>query len=74
MCQLEDIRNNHINLAEEILALVACCIYLEIIELRFCGLNKDIRANIMIRGDETSLKFDDDILDLGDYFIKEAPT
>lgn len=70
--QLEDIRNNHIDFIEEIIALVAGCIYLEIIELRFCGLNKDIRANIMRRSNEINMNFDEDVLDLGDYFIKEG--
>ena len=69
--QLEDIRINHIDFIEEIIALVSGCIYLEIIELRFCGLNKDIRANIMRRSNEINMNFDEDVLDLGDYFIKE---
>jgi len=34
----------------EFIALINCLIYLEIIELRFCGLNHNLRKNITIRG------------------------
>ena len=34
----------------EIIALISCLIYLEIIELRFCRLNHNLRKNITIRG------------------------
>jgi hypothetical protein len=41
----------------EIFALVGYTIYLEIIELRFCGLNNDIKKNIIKRSEsESSLK------------------
>ena len=35
----------------ESLEFICCAIYLEIIELRFCGLNKDIKRNIIERGE-----------------------
>ena len=35
----------------ESLEFICCTIYLEIIELRFCGLNKDIKKNIIERGE-----------------------
>ena len=34
----------------EIIALMSCLIYLEVIELRFCGLNHNLRKNISLRG------------------------
>ena len=41
----------------EILAIIGYAVYLEIIELRFCGLDKDIKKNIIKRGfRETPLK------------------
>ena len=33
----------------EVLEFIGCAIYLEIIELKFCGLNKNIKRNIMER-------------------------
>ena len=33
----------------ELLEFIGCAIYLEIIELKFCGLNKNIKRNIMER-------------------------
>ena len=42
----------------ELFEFIAFCIYLEIIELRFCGLNKNIRKNIILRGENDSLNID----------------
>ena len=42
----------------EIFELIASCIYLEIIELRFCNLNTNIRKNIILRGENDSLNID----------------
>ena len=36
----------------EIFEFLAICIYLEIVELRFCGLNKNTRENIALRGEK----------------------
>ena len=33
----------------ELISIIAFCIYLEIIELRFCGLNRNLKRNISIR-------------------------
>ena len=41
-----------ISLSSEIFEIIGFCIYLEIIELRFCGLNENTRINIYLRGDE----------------------
>ena len=35
----------------ELFEFIAFCIYLEIIELRFCGLNKNTRKNIILRAE-----------------------
>ena len=41
----------------EILSILGYAVYLEIIELRFCGLDKDLKKNIIERGfRETPLK------------------
>ena len=40
----------------DILTTIAYLIYLEIIELKFCGLNKDIRAKIIDRGNSDFIK------------------
>ena len=40
----------------EIMALLGYIIYLEIIELRFCGLDKDLRRNIIIRGERETIQ------------------
>ena len=44
-----------VELIAEILALMGYIVYLEIIELRFCGLNDDIKKNIMKRSARESL-------------------
>ena len=56
----------------EILEFLGFIIYLEIIELRFCGLNKNTRKNIALRGDYDynqritgSTLNDEDIEDIG---------
>jgi len=41
----------------EIFEFIAFCIYLEIIELRFCGLNKNTRKNIIKRGENDSKNY-----------------
>ena len=48
--------NNYISLPQfiilelsELISIIAFCIYLEIIELRFCGLNRNLKRNISIR-------------------------
>ena len=40
-----------IYISSEIFKIIGFCIYLEIIELRFCGLDKNTRKNIISRGD-----------------------
>ena len=42
--------NFHINIMAEICAFLGYIIFLEIIELKFCDLNKDIKKNIIERG------------------------
>ena len=39
-----------IDLASDMSAIIAFLIYLELIELNFCGLNKYLRKNIILRG------------------------
>ena len=43
-----------ISLSSEIFEIIGFFIYLEIIELRFCGLNKNTRINIILRGKSDS--------------------
>ena len=50
------------NEISEILVFLAFCIYLEIIELRFCGLNKNTRKNIAYRSESDIFIGDDNIL------------
>ena len=42
--------------SSEIVALLGYIIYLEIIELRFCGLDKDLRRNIIVRGERETIQ------------------
>ena len=53
----------------DILAFLTYFIYLEIIELRFCELNKDIRKNIIKRQDYLNDYSRDSDLEIEDYFI-----
>ena len=46
----------------ELLVFLAFCIYLEVVELRFCGLNKNIRKNITSRGDNDSLFINESLI------------
>ena len=43
-----------ISLSSEIFEIIGFCIYLELIELRFCGLNENTRINIILRGESDS--------------------
>ena len=45
-----DIKVEIYNLLAEVGALIAILIYLEIIELKFCNLNHDLKNHIEIRG------------------------
>ena len=56
-----------LNEIPEILEFIAFCIYLEIIELKFCDLNINIRKNIIIRA-ESDL---DDQLNNNNSFIED---
>ena len=49
----------------EFLELIGCSIYLEIIELRFCGLNKNIKKNIIKRAESDIKKAlnDEEVID-----------
>ena len=44
-----DLHNFWILQTAQIIEFIGCCIYLEIIELRFCGLNKNVKSNIIRR-------------------------
>ena len=46
-----------INIVQNFLAIIGCLIYLEIIELNFCGFNFNLRKNIMKRSDEDAEDF-----------------
>lgn len=50
------------NEISEILVFLAFCIYLELVELRFCGLNKNIKKNISFRGEIDNNEMDDSLL------------
>ena len=50
------------NEISELLVFLAFCIYLEIVELRFCGLNRNIRKNIIYRGNNEADGDEDSIL------------
>ena len=54
---------NFISLSSEIFEIIGFLIYLEIIELRFCGLNENTRINIILRGESDSdeTKIDDSL-------------
>ena len=43
---------NSLSIAFGILSIISCLIYLEIIELNFCNLNKNIKKNISKRGEK----------------------
>ena len=49
-----------ISLSSEIFEIIGFFIYLEIIELRFCGLNENTRINIILRGESDSERTKDD--------------
>ena len=48
-----------INLSSDISAIIGFLIFLEIIELNFCGLNKNLRKYIIKRAGDDSLDNDD---------------
>ena len=52
-----------LDISSDFIAIILYLIYLEIIELNFCGFNFNLRSNIIIRGDRETLKFlsDDNI-------------
>ena len=41
--------------SSEIIALLGYSVYLEIIELRFCGLDKDLKRKIIERGERETI-------------------
>ena len=45
-----------IEIFSELISIICCCIYLEIIELHFCNLDENIKRKIIFRGklDKTS--------------------
>ena len=45
--------------ATEVLEFIGCSIYLEIIELRFCGLNTNVKKNIIERSKSESMDYND---------------
>ena len=45
----DDIYIPILNLISEIISLISSLIYLELIELKFCGLNSNLKINIVIR-------------------------
>ena len=45
----------------EIVAFFGYIIFLEIIELNFCGLNENIRRNIMVKGEKEFIEMNEDI-------------
>ena len=52
-----------LDISSDFIAIILYLIYLEIIELNFCGFNFNLRSNIIKRGDRETLKFlsDDNI-------------
>ena len=64
----KNINNFYINILSEILSIIGYFIYLEIIELRFCGLNKDIKINIIERGNYL-FSDDESILEIDNYYV-----
>ena len=52
-----------LDISSDFIAIILYLIYLEIIELNFCGFNFNLRNNIIKRGDRETLKFlsDDNI-------------
>ena len=63
-----DSNNKHYNIkfifneTSEILVFLAFCIYLELVELRFCGLNNNAKRSISFRGESDTYNGDDSIL------------
>ena len=51
-----------LNEMSELLVFLAFCIYLEIVELRFCGFHQNLRKNIIFRGDNDVTEDEDSIL------------
>ena len=49
-----------IDFSSDITAIIGFLIYLEIIELNFCKLNKDLRKNIIMRGEIDQIDFEKD--------------
>jgi hypothetical protein len=49
-----------IDLSSDITAIIGFLIYLEIIELNFCGLNKNLRKYIIMRGKTEAKKYNID--------------
>ena len=49
-----------IDLSSDITAIIGFLIYLEIIELNFCGFNKDLRKNIISRAEIENTNFESD--------------
>jgi len=53
-------------ISSDLISVICCCVYLEIFELHFCELDKNIKKNIISRGEfdrmttELDKKFDDD--------------
>ena len=50
----------------EIFAIIGYCIYLQLIELRFCGLDNDLKKNIIIRG-----KYESKLIPMNDYLVSD---
>jgi len=53
-------------ISSDLISVICCCVYLEIVELHFYGLDENIKKNIILRGEndrettELEKKFDDD--------------
>ena len=53
----------------QLIEFLAFCIYLELVELRFCGLNQNTRKNIAIRAESDSIE--EDFLNISDIVNDE---
>ena len=55
----------------QIIEFLAFCIYLELVELRFCGLNQNTRKSIDLRAQTDSIESEEDFLNISDIVYDE---
>lgn len=55
----------------QIIEFLAFCIYLELVELRFCGLNQNTRKSIALRAQTDGIEPEEDFLNISDIVNDE---